>query len=334
MQVDGNVIVRGAGLLTHRHGDEAGLLLDVLGDITIDPTGVIGGDGRRYPATLGPAAGSPGSSGGGGGYGGAGRNAASGALGGGTYGFASYPDNLGSGGSDDTGSGGVSAGGGGGKIHLISPGHIIVNGTLSANGQNYVSNEAGAGSGGSIYALATEIGGSGIISANGGNATIGGSGGGGRIAPYSCSQNIPTSNVLANGGTNFFGVAEAGSIEQGSSTITIFLQPDSTTYTGGDEVSLVVDAIGDGDLSFQWRREGVPIVDDGRFSGAQTTQLTISPIDCADGGTYDCIITDDCGSFPTIPAEISVLAPSDYDNSGFVDLDDFIAFVHAFEAGC
>jgi hypothetical protein len=37
---------------------------------------------------------------------------------------------------------------------------------------------------------------------------------------------------------------------------------------------------------------------------------------------------------PTEPAEITVLAPSDYDGSGFVDTDDFTAFVLAFEAGC
>ncbi len=40
-----------------------------------------------------------------------------------------------------------------------------------------------------------------------------------------------------------------------------------------------------------------------------------------------------CGTYPTDPAEITVLAPSDYDGSGFVDTDDFTSFVTDFELG-
>lgn len=331
--MDGNVLVRGSGLLTHKHGDTAGLTLDVLGDITVEPTGVLGAPARGYAGNTGPGVGALGTQGGGGGYGGQGRAAGSGTPGGATYGLASYPDWLGSGGGNDSNVAGTTAGAGGGKVHLLVGGVLTVDGSIDVTGGTYLANEAGAGSGGSIYALATEIRGSGVITARGGNAGAGGSGGGGRIALYSCTQLLPLANISVLGGSNIYGTASPGSLEQGSSTITIFLQPDSATYSGGDEVSLVVDAIGDGALSYQWRREGVAIVDGGRFHGAQTTQLTISPIDCADGGTYDCIVTDDCGSFPTIPAEISVVAPSDYDHSGFVDTDDYSAFVFDFELG-
>ncbi|HLO41834.1 MAG TPA: immunoglobulin domain-containing protein, partial [Phycisphaerales bacterium] len=330
---EGNIIVRGGGYLTHDYADSQGLTLDVLGDVTIESNSMIGANGRGYTAGQGPGAGSIGTWAGGGGYGGAGRASGNGAPGGLTYGLASYPDELGSGGGNDTNVSGSTGGAGGGKVKLIVGGTLTVQGTLSADGAPQISHEGGAGSGGSVYVQASRIEGAGQVTARGGNATYGGGGGGGRIALYSCMQLIPAANISAEGGANYFGTAQGGSLELGSSTITIFLQPDSTTYTGGDEVSLVVDAIGDGTLSYQWRREGVPLTDDGRFFGTQSNQLTISPIGCADGGSYDCIVSDDCGSFPTIPAQITVLAPSDYDGSGFVDTDDYTAFVLDFELG-
>jgi hypothetical protein len=333
MPFEGNIIVRRNGLLSHKHGDEAGLTIDVLGDVTIDPTGVIGAVGRGHAASTGPGAGSMGTWAGGGGHGGRGGNSGNGSQGGDAYGLASYPDEFGSGGGNDTNNGDPTGGSGGGKVKLIVGGTLTVNGEVNVGGAPHISAEAGAGAGGSVYVQATRVEGSGFIRANGGNAGYGGGGGGGRVAIYSCTQLINPANITAAAGSNFFGTAQNGTVELGSSTITIFLQPDSTTYTGGQEVSLVVDAIGDGELTYQWRREGVPLADDDRFFGTQSNQLTISPIDCADGGTYDCIVSDACGSFPTIPAEIAVLAPSDYDNSGFVDTDDYTAFVVDFELG-
>jgi hypothetical protein len=333
MPFEGNIIVRRNALLSHKHGDEAGLTIDVLGDVTVDATGVIGAVGRGYIAGEGPGAGSMGTWAGGGGHGGRGGNSGNGSQGGEPYGLASYPDEFGSGGGNDSNNAGTTGGTGGGKVKLIVGGTLMVNGEVNVNGTSHTAVEAGAGAGGSVYVQATRVEGTGFIRANGGNGGYGGGGGGGRVAIYSCTQLVSPANITAAAGTNFFGSAQVGTVELGSSTITIFLQPDSTTYTGGQEVSLVVDAIGDGDLTYQWRREGVPITDDGRFFGTGTNQLTISPIDCADGGTYDCIVSDTCGSFPTVPAEITVLAPSDYDGSGFVDTDDYTAFVLDFELG-
>ncbi len=88
---------------------------------------------------------------------------------------------------------------------------------------------------------------------------------------------------------------------------------------------------------YQWRRDGVPLTDGhasegSTISGSAGSLLVISRVGVADAATYDCVLTNSCGSVTTHPARLSICA-SDFDGSGFVDTEDFDAFVHAFEAG-
>ena len=55
-------------------------------------------------------------------------------------------------------------------------------------------------------------------------------------------------------------------------------------------------ASGYGPLTFQWRKDGVPLADGGPISGRQTATLTIDPVAFADAGSYDVVVTDSCGS--------------------------------------
>ncbi len=333
--LDTHAIIRNGGMLSHKHAEEA-VRLSFAGDVTVDAGGLISADARGYAGGTGPGAGtSGGDRPAGAGHGGVGGNGSGGAPGGVVYGDEQTPVLLGSGGGNDT-TGNTSVGGrGGGAIRLDVGGTLTVNGRVSANGGNYPAWEAAGGSGGSLWITCASLAGTGTISTNGGTAKVStsGGGGGGRLAVYCCDIHMLLTNITSTGG-NGWNKGGDGSVYFGSSSMTIFLQPPPyTEYVGGDEVSLVVDAVGNGSLNYQWYREGAPIVNDGRITGAQTDQLNIHPINCGDGGVFYCLVTDSCGSFPTDPALVVVTAPSDYDHSGFVDTDDFTAFVHDFELG-
>lgn len=177
--------------------------------LTINTGGVINADSRGYAGAplAGPRTGN-GPGGGqqtsGGSYGGRGSDYSVSAglafRAGDTYGSLSAPIYPGSGGGSD---GSATDGGhGGGAVRIDASGHVLVNGTISANGQT---TSRGGGSGGGIYITCNTFGGTnGVIRANGGN---GFDGGGGRIAViYSTNAQAPllkpTVVFSANHGTN------------------------------------------------------------------------------------------------------------------------------------
>ncbi len=164
----------------------------IAGNVLIDPAGSLIADGQGYGPQTGPAAGTPGT-GNGGGYGGAGGGSTA------TYGSATNPLDLGSGGGQYQGT----AGAGGGAIQLLVSGALTDNGLISANGAG-VSGFVGGGSGGSINLAANTIGGTGTITANGGgnSSPYGNGGGGGRIAvSFVSNTGFNQASATANGGT-------------------------------------------------------------------------------------------------------------------------------------
>lgn len=115
---------------------------------------------------------------GGGAYGGFGGNYLQG--GGEPWGSAAEPEGPGSGGARDP----IDGGAGGGAIRIEAAGAVVVNGTITADGES-VPTYAGAGSGGAIWITCrTFAGTSGLVRARGGSTghSNSGSGGGGRIA--------------------------------------------------------------------------------------------------------------------------------------------------------
>ena len=182
---------------------QTSLDLAVLGNATIDAGGLILADGKGFAARSGLGAGfSTNSIGSGAGYGGNG-GASSLFPGGGTYGSAQEPVDFGSGGG--AGSGTATGGSeGGGAIHLTVGGTLTMNGRVSAGGNDGLQDDAGGGSGGSIWLAAATLAGSGTIAADGGAGELynGGGGGGGRIAictPFDVFNGV----VSAAGGAGF-----------------------------------------------------------------------------------------------------------------------------------
>lgn len=189
------------GLLTHPF---KGPRLQVLvqGNAVVEAGGVIGAEGRGYPANTGPGAGSGGiswgSSGSGAGHGGQGYASYYGAPGGGTYGSETSPVDYGSGGG-----GGTWPNRGGGAMQLTVEGTLTVDGRVSANADAATGGLDGGGSGGSIWVSASRLNGVGSITANGQDCgyALAGGGGGGRIAIYT-GVNEFAGSVVASGGAS------------------------------------------------------------------------------------------------------------------------------------
>jgi hypothetical protein len=82
--------------------------------------------------------------------------------------------------------------------------------------------------------------------------------------------------------------------------------PPEMSATTGQAVTLIAQGSGLGAVSYQWRKGGVPLSDGGPISGAATPTLTINPVSFADVGSYDVVVTDDCGSVTSNTASLSV----------------------------
>lgn len=156
------------------------------------------------------------------GHGGAGGRSNGTANTGATYGLSTIPIFYGSGGGGG-GNSGETGGAGGGKIRLDMTGTFTLNGTLSANGSGPADN-AGGGSGGSVYVTLSTLAGSGTansVTADGGaGINWGGGGGGGRVLLSYGTSGLSSGTIDsmmrvsggASGGTGAAAAGSAGSI--------------------------------------------------------------------------------------------------------------------------
>ncbi len=152
-----------------------------------------------------------------------------------------------------------------------------------------------------------------------------------------------TLNRLGSGPYNVSGQSWARWTDDGVPWISV--QPQSTSFHPGQTLTLtVIPAAGydfDGPLQFQWKRNGLTVADGpggaaaggGTVSVAISGTLEIANAQAADAGEYQCVVANSCGSAASWIAVASLPCPSDFDASGFVDTDDYDAFVHFFEAG-
>lgn len=97
--------------------------------------------------------------------------------------------------------------------------------------------------------------------------------------------------------------------------VAIFGQPQTQTRTQGEMVELSVATGAFVPTQVQWRRDGMPLSNGGRISGAQTLTLTITNVQSSDEGAYDCIVSgaDSAGtglcSLTSDTAVLSVFVP-------------------------
>lgn len=96
--------------------------------------------------------------------------------------------------------------------------------------------------------------------------------------------------------------------------------PQDTTPRIGAPLTLYVTAQGVAPLTFQWRRNGVDLIDiKDKVVGSQTSILTIHAWSRNDAGEYDCVITNSLGSSTTNAGLVTITGavpglPVAYDN--------------------
>ncbi|MEO7922728.1 MAG: immunoglobulin domain-containing protein [Chitinophagaceae bacterium] len=89
--------------------------------------------------------------------------------------------------------------------------------------------------------------------------------------------------------------------------ITVQPSPATQTVCPGFNVVYSVTATGPG-LTYQWRKNGVNLVNAGFISGVNTNTLTISTVSAADAGSYDVVVSGTCAPPAISNAVVLIIA--------------------------
>jgi uncharacterized protein (TIGR02597 family) len=110
--------------------------------------------------------------------------------------------------------------------------------------------------------------------------------------------------VIAPGGL----ATSSSSFTVGSSgSVLITSQPSSTSANAGATANFVVQATGNGTLSYQWNRNSTPLSNGAGISGATTTNLTITGVSQSNGGSYTCVVTNSISTATSSVATLTVI---------------------------
>ncbi|WAC21489.1 hypothetical protein OVA24_08840 [Luteolibacter sp. SL250] len=82
--------------------------------------------------------------------------------------------------------------------------------------------------------------------------------------------------------------------------------PATVTLVQDGTLQLQAGVIGDPDLTYRWFRNGLPLENVGRVTGADTTALTITDIRGNDAGTYHLLVTNPLGTVVTRATQLTV----------------------------
>lgn len=121
-----------------------------------------------------------------------------------------------------------------------------------------------------------------------------------------------------------------------SSTIVFNAHPASVLLPmGGMLTTFSVDAIGDGALTYEWRRDDIPLADNAHISGSAEAELTIYA-GFSDIGLYHCVVTDANGQASSLPAVLGIrtTCPGDTNGDGYVNFRDIDPFIDLMNTAC
>ncbi|MCS7090554.1 MAG: immunoglobulin domain-containing protein [Verrucomicrobiota bacterium] len=115
--------------------------------------------------------------------------------------------------------------------------------------------------------------------------------------------------------------AAAVSIVVDNEDPSITVGPRPQRILAGGTARFSVTATSSSRLSYQWKRDGVPLTEGGRFQGVQTATLVIQDAKLEDAGFYTVTVSSLAGTRDSQPVRLRVLTPSEFanwlDNPGF-----------------
>lgn len=83
----------------------------------------------------------------------------------------------------------------------------------------------------------------------------------------------------------------------------------ATTVDFGSEVILRARIAGSGPPSYQWQKDGEPLIDGDGVAGAETAALTLTGVTGASSGVYTLVATNSLGSHTSQEAQLNVIEP-------------------------
>ncbi|MBL8878866.1 MAG: immunoglobulin domain-containing protein [Phycisphaerales bacterium] len=124
-------------------------------------------------------------------------------------------------------------------------------------------------------------------------------------------------------GTFTFVLARSG----GCAVPNVTGDPAPQTVGLGGTATFSMTASGGTPMTYQWRKDGVPLVNNARISGATTNSLRITGVTCSDAGAYTGAALNSCGTDESAAAGLTVTGcVGDLNCDGIVnnfDIDPF-----------
>ncbi|MFA6544220.1 MAG: immunoglobulin domain-containing protein [Limisphaerales bacterium] len=130
---------------------------------------------------------------------------------------------------------------------------------------------------------------------------------------------LTVSNLVSGDAGTYYVVASAGgrSVQGGNLPLTILPTPPNLSITGassisgasvGDTGDFSVTVTGDSPVSYQWFKDGAPLTNSARISGATTNALRITSLQVSDSGTYSVVMTVASGTLRSgdMPLRVTV----------------------------
>ncbi len=158
------------------------------------------------------------------------------------------------------------------------------------------------------------------------------------LAPFDSDMGGPGGTQLYAAG--YFGEADGlavNSIAPWTAPITLAIasDPADLKVASGETAVFAVAANADATLTFQWLKNGQPLADAPRISGAESPVLRIADADADDAGQYSCTVSSTgCAAVTSAPAFLTVACAGDANLDGAVDFTDLNTVVSFFNTVC
>jgi uncharacterized delta-60 repeat protein len=122
---------------------------------------------------------------------------------------------------------------------------------------------------------------------------------------------LPTNATIRGVGfqTGGYGNGSSWPVEAVTGPPAIAQGPQSRTNNASTTAMFSVRAVGSGELTYQWLKNGAAVVDGGNVLGSRTSSLIVSNVLGADMGNYSVVVTSPLGSVMTLIAGLSVIDP-------------------------
>ena len=150
---------------------------------------------------------------------------------------------------------------------------------------------------------------------------------------HAMSYHVATQQMISTNGV----ATPSGSLSSTVASMSPPLAPNITQIVANPALvkvnkpfTLTASATGAG-LSYQWFKDGVPLISTPTISGVNGPVLTVNPAVMANSGNYACVVSSPCGSDSTDIA-IDVLCLADCNDDQILSPADFTCWLAAFGA--